>query len=160
VLAGCGSTRTVVRTVTVTPPFGATPIVQTFYGKIVSVTPAQGGYLMRFDPALWLSGITANVASADAMHIRCAPAKCQPVSNDHFVLDEGHATLTFVLPATVHGTVLTVGSNINGTRIDAARLAALVAQGAHAKLFENLNSGMWLRVRIDVVQTFAQQYVP
>jgi hypothetical protein len=149
-----------VRTVTVRTPFRATPAEQTFYGWIVSLRPAAGGYLLRFDPAFWLSGITANVAMAQAVHERCAPAKCEPVPNDHFVLDEGHETLTFVLPASTRGTVLRSGSNIAGTPISAAGLAALVAQGPRAKLFERLDSGIWLRVHNDTVLAFAQQYRP
>jgi hypothetical protein len=111
---------------------------------------------MRYDPAFWLSGITANVAMAQATHTPCAPEKCEPVPNDHFVLDGGHETLTFVLPASTRGTVLTSSSYFNGTPISAARLAALVAQGPRAKLFEQLDSGIWLLVRNEIVTAFAQ----
>jgi hypothetical protein len=162
VLSACGGTKTVVRTVTVRAPstFGASPQEVSYYGHIVSLTSGADGYLLRFDPSWWLSGITANVAAAAAQHVTCAPSMCEPVPNDHFILDEGHTTLTFVMPRSTHGTVLTSGANINGTRIDATRLAAIVAAGNTAKLFESLDSGVWIRVHNDTVQAFAQQYRP
>lgn len=164
-LAGCGGTRTVTvtrtvqRTVTTQAGLGG-GADQSFYGRIVSAQPAAGGYLLRFDPAWWLGGVTANVAFAQAMHQSCAPRACESVPNDYYVLDEGHATLTFFLPRGAHGTVLTQPLKFPGTRVTAARLVALVGQGARARLFEPLESGVWLRVNSDTITGFAQQYRP
>jgi hypothetical protein len=162
-VAGCGSARTVTRTVTVEAPQqlggGADQVI---YGRIVSMSPAAGGYFLRFDPAWWLTGITANVALAHAEHRTCSTPGCTevPVPNDYYALDEGHGTLTYVLPHTAHGTVLTKPLRFPGTRIGADRLARLVAQGPRADLFEPLASGVWLRVHSDTVREFAQQYRP
>jgi hypothetical protein len=50
------------------------------------------------------------------------------VEDDHLVVPAGTRTLTFVLPATTTGTVLTPGGgNFRDTEISAAQLAALVA---------------------------------
>jgi hypothetical protein len=157
VLAGCGGTRTVVRTVTVTQPLGGAAQLS-FYGRIVSAQPASGGYFLRFDPAWWLSGVTANVAMAQALNVKCAPRACEAVPNDYYILDDGHEVLTFVLPRSTHGTVLTRPLKFPGTRIGADRLVQLV--GRPQGLFEPLDSGVWLRVRGDTVLAFAQQYRP
>jgi hypothetical protein len=156
--AGCGSTRTVTRTVTVSPSLAGSA-VQDLYGHIVSLTPTKTGYLLRFDPAWWLGGITANAAAAQDEHVSCLPASCDPVPNDYYVVDESHRALTFEVPRAVRGTVLTSGSNLAGTPIGAGQLARIVA-GHGLKLFEPLESGVWIRVRIDTVLTFRQQYRP
>jgi len=133
--------------------------VQSYYGHIVSLQRSGASYLMRFDPALFLSGITANAAAAADLHVTCAPEKCEPVPNDNYSLDESHRAYFFRVPANVRGTVLTSGSNLSGTSISAAQLAQIVAGGG-MKLFEPLDSGVWIRVNIDTVQTFRQQYRP
>jgi hypothetical protein len=156
--AACGSTRTVTRTVTVSPPLAGSA-VQDLSGHIVALTPTKSGYLLRFDPAWWLGGLTANVAAAEDEHVSCPPASCDPVPNDYYVVDESHRALTFVLPRAARGTVLTSGSNLAGTQIGADQLARIVA-GHGLKLFEPLESGAWIRVRIDTVLTFRQQYRP
>lgn len=158
VVAGCGTTRTVTRTITTAPPLGASA-TQDFYGQIVSLTSTRNGYLLRFDPAWWLTGVTANVAAAADRHATCVPTSCEPVPNDYYVVDESNRTLTFVVPRGVTGRVLTSGSNLTGTRIGVGRLARIV-DGNGIKLFEPLESGVWIRVRIDTVLTFRQQYRP
>src|SRR5512132_529739 len=96
--AGCGSTKTVTRTVTVpaksTSDLGP-PAVQTQFGYIKSMTRKGAGYVLRFDPALLLSGITANTAAAEDG----AVAPGEPVPNDNYRLNEGHRLLTYLLPA-------------------------------------------------------------
>lgn len=133
---------------------------QSFYGHIVSLKQSGGGYLMQFDPAWYLSGITANVAAAQDEHVACAPVKCQPVPDDHYIVDESHRALTFTVPAAVNGYVLTPKQYFNGERIGAADLAAIVAGTSSIKLFEPLTSGVWLSVHIDTVTSFKQQYQP
>jgi hypothetical protein len=133
--------------------------VQYYYGHIVSMRQSGTGYLMQFDPAWFLSGITGNAGMAADLHVTCAPEKCDAVPNDNYTVDESKRAYAFRVPASVHGTVLTSGSNLSGTSVSAAQLAQIVA-GEGVKLFEPLDTGVWVRVRIDTVQTFAQQYHP
>jgi hypothetical protein len=156
---GCGGTRTVVRTVTVAPPLGGNAD-QTYYGRIVSLTPSGNGYLLRFDPAWWLTGITANAAAAEDRHLSCRPTACPPVPDDYYALDETHRALVFRVPATVTGYVLTPKQYLGGTKVGVAELAALVRGKGTVRLFEPLESGVWLRVHGDTVLAFKQQYRP
>jgi hypothetical protein len=160
--AGCGTTRTLTVTVTRTAPQVGPPAVQWLYGHIKSVERSDPGYLLRFDPAVLTSGITANAAAAAAEGTTCAPEQCQAVPNDNYTVDDGHQLLVFRLPANVHGTVLTQGASLAGTRIDGATLATVVDNGKApgVTLFEPLDSGMWIEVRIDTIQSFHQQYHP
>jgi hypothetical protein len=158
--AACGGTKTIVKTVQVQPKPSATGDLR-YYGHIKTLTRSGTGYVLRFDPVWFLSGVTANVAQAEDAGTKCAPKACEPVPNDNYRVDEGHRVLTFLVPASVHGTVLTKGSNLfPGTTITAAELAKIVAGTSTLKLFEPLDSGVWILVHIDTVRTFAQQYVP
>lgn len=159
-LAGCGSTttRTVTDVRTVPQKVGGNADRQLF-GHVESITPATGGYLLRFDPSWLVTGITANVAAAQDDGRQCKPSACQPVPNDVYEIDESHRLLTFRLPAATRGTVL-VGGGLKMKRIDAAELARIVAGTSRLELFEPLLSGVWIRVHSDTVQTFAQQYRP
>ena len=116
--------------------------MQSYYGHIVSLQRSSAGYLMRFDPALFLSGVTANAAAAADLHVACAPEKCEAVPNDNYVVDESNRSYVFRVPESVRGTVLTSGSNLNGTSILVAQLAQIVA-GKGMRLFEPLESGVW-----------------
>jgi hypothetical protein len=132
---------------------------QSFYGTIVSMTPDRGGgYVMRFDPAWFLSGVTANVLYAEDQHKTCAPRACDGVPDDYAVLEGGHRALTFLVPAATRGSVLVHG--VTGSTVSVAQLAQYVRQGFKAKIFEPLISGVWIQVHIDTVQTFRQQYRP
>ncbi len=139
---------------------GALPTAdQSFYGTIVSMTPDRGGgYVMRFDPAWFLSGVTANVLYAEDQHKTCAPRACAGVPDDYAILEGGHRALTFLVPATTHGTVLVHG--LPGTTVSVGALAKYVRQGYKAKIFEPLLSGVWIQVHIDTVTSFRQQYRP
>jgi hypothetical protein len=163
VVAGCGATKTVVRTVAAPPTASPGPAgLQRFYGQIRSLRRVGDHYELRFDPAFLVSGITANVAAAEAQGLHCKPSTCPAVPNDNYVVDEGHRTLTFLVPSSVRGTVLTrKGSGpFPATRITAAQFEQIVAGKSPLKLFEPLSSGMWILVHGDTVQGFAQQYVP
>lgn len=162
-LAGCGGTRTVVATTTVVRSAAPSPTGdQRIYGTIASLRRDGGRYLLRFDPAWFTSGITANVVQAADQGMTCQPSACPPVPNDNLVVDEGHRLLTYVLPLGARGTVL-AGGGANGfrpTTITATQLARLVAGTSTLKLFEPLATGVWLLVHVDTVRTFAQQYRP
>lgn len=165
--AGCGAGRTVVRTVTVKTRASAVSSAmgdQRLYGQIKSLMRIGDHYELRFDPAWFLSGVTANIAQADDQGTPCRPSACPPVANDNYVVDEGHRVLTYIVPIGVRGTVLTKnganGGPFPSTTIAAAKLARLVAGKSSLKLFEPLSSGVWILVHGDTVRTFAQQYVP
>jgi hypothetical protein len=163
--AGCGSTRTVVHTVTVAAkPAPAGTADQQLYGQIRSLKQTDGHYELRFDPAWFLSGVSANVAQAEDSGMHCAPTACPPVANDNYIVDEGHRALTFIVPTGVHGTVLvkngTAGSPFPATAIGAGQLAQVVAGKSALKLFEPLSSGVWIVTRNGIVRGFAQQYRP
>ena len=159
-VAGCGSTTTKTVTVVRTVPqqLGGNADQQ-FFGHVKSIAPTRGGYLLRFDPSWLVTGVTANVAAAQDDGRTCKPSACQPVPNDVYDVDESHRLLTFLLPAGTRGTVL-VGGGLNTKSIGAAELARVVAGTSSLKLFEPLDSGVWIRVHSDTVQTFAQQYRP
>ena len=163
--AGCGG-RTVVKTVTVENQASASSATgdQRLYGQVKSLTPRGDHYELRFDPAWFLSGLTANVAQAQDQGVPCRPSACPAVANDNYVVDEGHRVLTYIVPAGVRGTVLVKNGSNGGpfpsTTITAAKLAQLVDGKSSLKLFEPLSSGVWILVNGDTVRTFTQQYVP
>ena len=159
--AGCGSTKTVTRTVTVSTPAKnqlAPPNEQTQFGYIKKLTKKGNGYVLRFDPALLLSGVTANTAAAEDGAVEPG----EPVPNDNYRLNETHRLLTYLVPATARVTVLTRHGqgSLGETKVTAAELAKIVNGRSHVKLFEPLATGVWLRVHIDTVRTITQQYQP
>ena len=167
IAAGCGATKEVVRTVTESAPAqpastGATPqsCDQREFGHIASLTQKGDHYELRFDPAWFTSGVTANTAAAEDG----AVAPGEPVPNDNYVVDESHRLLTYLVPRTAHVTVLTrQGSgNFGATPISVPELAEIVANGKSSQhtLFETLDSGVWIRYRIDTVCALDQQYRP
>jgi hypothetical protein len=177
--AGCGGggAQKVVRTVTVQQKAAVARTVavqhkavlsatgdQRLYGQVKSLERKGDHYELRFDPALFLSGVAANVAQAEDQHTPCQPSACPPVANDNYVVDESHRLLTYLVPADVQGTVLTKSGPSAGpfpaTTITVAQLAQIVAGKSSLKLFEPLSSGVWILVHVDTVRTFAQQYRP
>jgi hypothetical protein len=178
-VAGCGSrgAQKAVRTVTQQKAAFASTVTaqqkaaalsatgdQRLYGQVKSLERKGDHYELRFDPAFFLSGVTANVAQAEDQKTPCQPSACPPVANDNYVVDEGHRLLTYLVPADVQGTVLTKSGSSGGpfpaTTITAAQLAQIIAGTSSLKLFEPLLSGVWILVHGDTVRTFAQQYRP
>jgi hypothetical protein len=160
-VAGCGGTTTVTKTVTVTSTpktgFGA-PSELAEFGYIKSLNRKGTGYEMRFDPAWYLSGVTANTAAAEDG----AVPPGQPVPNDNYRLDEGPRLLTYLVPEDAHVTVLTRHGegSLGETPIPVSELASIVNGGQHRPLFEPLKSGVWIRYHIDTVSSIDQQYQP
>ena len=72
------------------------------FGHIESLRAEGDHYELRFDPAWFLSGETANRAAAEDG----AVAPGEPVPNDNYVVEEGHRVLTFLVQPTAHVTVL------------------------------------------------------
>ena len=159
VSTGCGSTKTVTKTVTVDETakrnVGA-PLDRVEFGHIKTLTRKGTDYELRFDPAWHLVGETANIAAAEDG----AVAPGEPVPNDSYTVDEGHRLLTYIVPRGARVTVLK--DSPAGKPITVAQLAELVAgrKPLPRRLFEPLSTGFWIRVRIDTVRSLDQQYRP
>jgi hypothetical protein len=129
------------------------------YGHIASLKPDGDEYRMRFDPAWFTSGVTANVAAAEDGKVEPG----EPVPNDNYVVDEGHRLLTYIVPTDTPVTVLTRQgdpANFGATSISVEELSQLVAGETPIELFEPLDTGVWIRVHVDTVCSIDQQYVP
>ena len=145
-------------TVTITVPNKITaakigpgaPKRQIQFGHIRSLKRSEGDYVLRFDPAQYLTGVTASNAMLE-------DTGSSDVANDNYVVDEGHRLLTYRVPADANVTVLV--DSPASTPITVAELAEIVA-GEHAPLWEPIETGFWLRVRIDTVRSLDQQYRP
>ena len=123
------------------------------FGYLKSLEKKGSDYELGFDPALFLSGETANVAAAEDGAVEPG----QPVPNDYFVVDEGHRLLTYKVPADAKLTVVALGPKNIPVTIEA--LAKMVA-GKQAAPWMPIASGFWLRARIDKVISLDQQYRP
>ena len=110
------------------------------FGHIVSLKRNGARYEMRFDPALWLTGVTASRAKLE-------DTGSSDVPNDYYIRDLDHRLLSFHVPATAPVTVLRRGTCTTRTSV-----AALARSASRA--------GFWIRVRNDVVQSLDQQYQP
>jgi hypothetical protein len=125
------------------------------FGHIKKLTRSGNHYVMRFDPAWFTTGITASVAHKE-------DTGSSEVPNDVYRIEEGHRLLTYLLPTSARITVLTNHgtAGISATPISAPELYRIVNGGPHRKLFEPLDSGIWIRIRIDTVKELDQQYAP
>ena len=133
------------------------PCDNRIFGHVSSITPKGDGYVLKFDPAMFTSGITANTAAAEDGAVEAG----QPVPNDNYVVDESHRLYTYALPADAKVTVLTNdGSGILSTPITVAQLEQLVAGEKPLELFEGLDTGFWMRYDVDTVCSLDQQYKP
>jgi hypothetical protein len=156
VLTACGGAETVTTTVTVDEAAKTAvgpPAEQVEFGYIRSLRRTGSRYLLRFDPAWFLSGETANVAAAEDGVV--PPG--EPVPNDNYVVNEGHRLLTYRVPPTARVTVLKDGEN--GSRISVAQLVACGSPFGKP-LWEPLTTGFWIRVKVDTVRSLDQQYRP
>ena len=129
------------------------------FGHISSLTQKGDRYEMRFDPAWFTSGVTANTAAAEDGVVEPG----EPVPNDNYRVDEGHRLLTYLVPTDAHVTVLTRegdAPNFGATPITVSELAQLVRGEKPVALFEPLDTGVWIRVQIDTVCAVDQQYQP
>lgn len=127
------------------------------FGRIVSLSTSGDGWQMRFDPAWFTSGETANVAAAEDGAVEPG----EPVPNDYYRIDEGHRLLTYLVPASAKVTVLTrQGDTFGAAAVTVPELAQLVAGETPVELFEPLDTGFWMRYQVDTVCALDQQYVP
>jgi hypothetical protein len=113
---------------------------QTLYGHIKSLTRKGNRFVLRFDPAFLLTGVTATRAALEDTGSRDVP-------NDNYTRDESHRLLTYLVPATAHATALT-----HGTCSTPTTLAKLASQHPRAEF--------WIRVHGDTVRSLDQQYHP
>jgi hypothetical protein len=150
IVAGCGTTKTVTRTVT------APQKSLKQFGYIRSLTRKGDRFVMRFDPAQFLTGEAANVAAAQDGAVDPG----QPVPNDSYVVNESERTYTYFVAPDARVTVLRDG--VDGSPITLAQLAELVAGGNPfgKPLFEPLVTGFWMTYEIDTVHRLDQQYHP
>lgn len=161
IAAGCGETTTITRTVTVTEPGNeiAAPEQRAEFGYVESLTRKGGGFEMRFDPAWFLSGVTANTAAAEDGAVEPG----EPVPNDNYVLDEDHRLLTYEIPADAQVTVLTNQGDpaqLGATPITVSELAQILDGTSNLSLFEPVTTGFWIVVDVDTVRSLDQQYRP
>ena len=140
------------------PSFVAPPAVLVQYGHIRSLVRSGRKYRMRFDPALWLSGATANRAAVEDGVI--PPGEAIP--NDYYVRDESHKQLTYLVAPGARATVITQGaSGLRSTRISVSELAALVkGKNPNGRKLYGVQLGYWIRVASDTVRALDQQYQP
>jgi len=123
------------------------------FGHIQSLKRSEDGYILRFDPAEHLTGVTASAAAQE-------DTGSGDVPNDYYVVDEGDRLFTYHVPADAHVTVLAEG--VEGTPIAVAQLAKIVKGGQPLghPLFEPLETGVWILIDVDAVRSIDQQYVP
>ena len=129
-------------------------------GVASGLTSGGGDMLqLRFDPAWFTSGVTANTAAAEDGVVEPG----EPVPNDNYRVEEGHRLLTYLVPPDAKVTVLTRQgdpANFGSTPITVDELTKLVAGGKPVELFEPLDTGVWIRVDGDTVCALDQQYQP
>jgi hypothetical protein len=128
------------------------------YGQIESLTRSGDHFELRFDPAWFLSGVTASRAALEDTGSRDVP-------NDNYIVEEGHRLLTYLVPATARVTVLSRAGELPGAgfpsqAITVSQLAQLVQGEKPVELAESLESGFWIRANGDTVCSLVHQYRP
>jgi hypothetical protein len=121
---------------------------QTQFGRISSLTRVGSRYILRFDPASFLTGYTAERAKHE-------DTGSSDVPNDYYIVDETHRLLSYVVPAGTPVTVLTHGTNTTTTSV--AALARRVRNG------DERGIGFWLLIGKQYptpVRSIDQQYQP
>ena len=127
------------------------------YGHVKSLTPNGSRFQLRFDPAWWLTGLTAKRAKLE-------DTGSSEVPNDYYIVEEGHRLLTYFVPATAHVTILTragIPANLGGTPITVSELAQIVkGRNPRGRQLMEPKAGFWIRVAGDTVRSLDQQYQP
>jgi hypothetical protein len=123
------------------------------FGHVASLQRSGDGFVLRFDPAEMVTGVTASAAMEE-------DTGSSDVANDYYVVDEGERLFTYTVPADAHVTVLADG--VDGTEITVAQLAKIVNGGQPLghPLWEPLDTGVWILIDGDTVRSIDQQYVP
>jgi hypothetical protein len=129
------------------------------FGHVKSLTRKGNRFELRFDPAWWLTGLTARRAKLE-------DTGSPDVPNDYYIVDESHRLLTYLVPATARVTVLTNHGDPNrlgATSVSVVELAQLLngKHPRHLRLTEP-KAGFWLRIVTSsgTVTALDQQYQP
>lgn len=142
-----------------TPQLAAPPATLVQYGYVRSLVRSGNGYRMRFDPALWLSGQTANRAAIEDGVI--PPGDTVP--NDYYIRNESRKQLTYTVLPGARVTVVTNSAvgGLRATRIVVSELAAIVAgRNPKKRRLYGPDLGYWVRISVDRVIRLDQQYQP
>jgi hypothetical protein len=133
------------------------PRLLVHYGHVASLKRTRAGFELRLDPAEWLSGVTAERAALEDGAIDPS----EGVSNDYYVVEEGHRLLTYLVPPKARVTVVTGAGRQVSTRISVAELAQIVRgrNPRHRTLYDR-KLGFWIAVAGDRVRSLDQQYQP
>ncbi len=130
------------------------------FGHIRSLVRKGDHYELQFDPAFWLNGVTANTAAAEDGAVEPG----EPVPNDYYIVDESRAHSEVPRPSgsARDGSRQQRDGGILSTPITVSELGEIVRTGksSRRKLFESLESGVWIRYRIDTACALDQQYRP
>ena len=135
----------------VTLPRAAAAGQMTLFGHIRSLTRKGKRFELRFDPAWWLTGVTAQRAAVEDGVVRPGEA----VPNDYYIVDESHRLLTYIVPTNAHVTMLTAGTNTQVVTV-----AALVHRVGAGR---TKGRGFWILVGNkypSAVLSLDQQYQP
>ncbi len=137
------------------PPFRP-PRVLVFYGNVATLNRTAGRWILRVDPAAFLSGLTAQRAAVEDGAI--GPGEAVP--NDFYLRNESKKLLTYIVAPNARITVITAGIRV--TRVPVAEFAALVKgkNPRKRKLFGSPTEGYWAQVRGATVLSMDQQYRP
>jgi len=129
------------------------------YGYVRSLVRTGNRYRMRFDPALWLSGQTANRAAVEDGAI--PPGETVP--NDYYIRNESRQQLTYTVLPGARVTIVSMSGTggLRSTRIAVSELAAIVKGGnpKQRKLYGR-HLGYWARIVGDRAIALDQQYQP
>jgi hypothetical protein len=141
-----------------TPRLSGPPTTVVQYGYVRSLVRADGAYRMRFDPAFWLTGATAQRAAVEDGVV--APGEAVP--NDYYIRNETKKQLSYVLPRNARVTVVTnPAGGLRSTRIAVSELAAIVKGRNHnGRTLYGPSLGYWARIAGDRVVALDQQYQP
>jgi hypothetical protein len=135
------------------PPFGP-PREVVLYAHATSLVRHAGHWELRVDPALFLSGLTAQRAAVEDGAI--GPGEAVP--NDYYTRDDSHRLLTFRVAPRARVKVMSRGPK--ATSIAVPELArALAGKRTPHPLWEP-QAGFWIRIAGDTVRALDQQYTP
>jgi hypothetical protein len=130
------------------------PRDQLFYGHIASLKPSGKRFVMRFDPAVWLTGKAASDYAFERFGSRDVP-------NDYIIFDPDHQLFSYFVRANAKVTVITNRSGITGSPVSVAALARIVAgKPVRGVVPMEPKAGFWVVLRGDAVVSLQQQYQP
>lgn len=127
------------------------------YGHVKALSRTGSRFTLRFDPAFWLGGVTADRAAVEDKVVQPG----EGVPNDYYIRDEAQKLLTYRVPAGAKVTVL--DRQLRPFSITVAQLAAVVRgrNPTGRPLYDRTGGlGFWALVDSDRVLALDQQYRP